>query len=229
MLVRAAPGGDSGVGVERDDRLLAERERELLAFRRLDEERRLQAGRANRLLVAREHRCRRGNARGGALDRQPLLATQADDDLGVVGQGHVGELADDSPIPKHEGDVLVALREEDRSLLEAAQELEHLLVRSDEAFASEVARTKPELALVDRESMHGNALAAERPRQREAGVELAEDDRRPHASPCQSFRAGATLSRVLTVAAAKPPRPPYRHRKRRLIRAPARRPQASGR
>ena len=68
VLVRAAPSGDGGVGVERDDRLLAERERELLAFRRLDEERRLQAGRADRLLVAREHRCRRGHARGGALD-----------------------------------------------------------------------------------------------------------------------------------------------------------------
>src|SRR5262249_13867854 len=42
MLVGTAPGGDRGIGIGRDNGLLAERERELLALRRLDEERGLE-------------------------------------------------------------------------------------------------------------------------------------------------------------------------------------------
>ena len=170
VLVRAPPGRDGGVRVGRDDHLFAERERELLPLDRLDEQRRLQAGGANRLLVSSEHGGRRMNACSGAFRRQPLLAAQPQDDLRVVGQRHVRELVDCVPVPQDEGNVLVALRKEHGALRQIAQELEHVLVRAHQPLALEIARAKAELLPVERDPVDGHAVAAERARQRETGV-----------------------------------------------------------
>ena len=180
VLVRAAPDGHGGIGIGSNDRLLAKRACELLAFRRLDEERRLEPRGADRGLVAREHRRRRRHPGGRALGCQALLAAQAQDDFRVIGERHVGELADRIPVPQHEGNVLVALREEHRALWQMPQHLEHVLVRARQGPAQQVAGSKPELAPVERDPVNGYAVPAERARQRQPRVELAEDDRRPH-------------------------------------------------
>src|SRR5262249_56149658 len=100
---------ERGSGGGRDGRLPAERERELLSLRRLDEKRRLELRGANRLFVPREHRRGRGYAGSRALFGETLLATQAQDDLRVVRQRDVGELAGRGPGPPGQRDVLAPL------------------------------------------------------------------------------------------------------------------------
>ena len=110
-ILRASPGGDRLVDRRGRDGLLAERQRELLALERLDEERRLEPAVADRLLALGSHGVGRGHARlRGGLGQQ-VLAAQEEDRLRGVRERHVCELVHLVPAAQDGVDVLVPLEE----------------------------------------------------------------------------------------------------------------------
>ena len=167
-----------------DDRLLPEGGGELLALRRLDEEGRLEAGSANRLLVARQDGPGRGHAGLLGLEHEDLLAAHAARDLRVAGKRDVGDLGHLVPAVEDELDVLVALREEDDTAAvgDAAQGVQQRVAGIPEAVVAEehalahVARGEPELVAAPGDAGDGRAGPAERAHDGEPRVEEPEDD-----------------------------------------------------
>ncbi len=186
---RPAPGLRGLVGVVRDDGLVPEAERVLLALRGLQEKGGLEIRRANRLLGLGEERRGRGNACFGGGDREQVLAPEAKDGLGVRRQGDVGERRHLVPVAEDELDVLVPFRHEHRTPAfgETAQIAEQpaiaggLVVLGREAAAAEVARPEAELVAVEDASVHRDPRASETACKRQPGREKAEHEHGPKA------------------------------------------------
>ena len=87
VLARALPAGDGSVEIGRHEGLLAEGMRELLAFDRLQQERRSQSCGADLLGALRRDRLRRVDAGLGGDLRQDVLAAQAHVASGSSGSG----------------------------------------------------------------------------------------------------------------------------------------------
>ena len=171
-----------------DQRLLAEGQRELLPLDGLDDHRRPQARVADRVVAVREHGPRRGHARLRRDQREDVLAPQADDGLAVGRKRHVRDRVRILPVVERPLDVLVPLREEDDPAAGrlGAHGVEHGPVALDEPLLRQVARLQPEIVRIPGDSRDGDPGAPEAARDRQAGVEEAEDDRLPHSATASS-------------------------------------------
>ena len=173
-----APCIDEFVERVRDDHLLPERSREVLALHGLEQVRRPQLERAQRALRLRRDGRRDEHAGASRLLGQPRLAAQPLRDIGIARQRQLEEPADRVPVAQNELDVVVALREQDRphAVERRAQLVEHRLVAVGMTDAAHVARADAELVRVHRDAGHRDACAAEAAGERETRPEQAEHD-----------------------------------------------------
>ena len=186
-VARLPPDRRGLVGVVRDDGLVPEAERVLLALRRLQEKGRLEIRRANRLLALGENVAGAGTPASAAASGSRSFRRRRRTISGSGGSGTSASAVDLVPVAQDELDVLVALRHEHRAsaVRQRAEVAEHpavarrLVVLGRDAAAAEVARPEAELVPAEDASVHGDPRAAETAREREPGRQQAEHEHGP--------------------------------------------------